>query len=95
MNTSNYLRGATAFASFMTAACLLASCGGPKGVTPPPKLEATAFVAQVNTDLVELAKEGNAAGWTLSSSARSAESVSPALSSEATDWTENTDQKKV
>ena len=64
MNSSNYQRGTAAIASTLAAACLLASCGGPKGVTPPPKLEATAFVAQVNTDLVELAKEGNAAGWT-------------------------------
>ena len=64
MSTSNYLRGAAAITTSVAAACLLASCGGPKGVTPPPKLEATAFVAQVNTDLVELAKEGNAAGWT-------------------------------
>ena len=54
------LRGAAS----LTAICLLTSCGGPKGVTPPPKLEAVAFVAQVNTDLVDLAKEGNAAGWT-------------------------------
>ncbi len=64
MSTSNYLRGTAAITTSVAAACLLASCGGPKGVTPPPKLEATAFVAQVNTDLVELAKEGNAAGWT-------------------------------
>jgi peptidyl-dipeptidase A len=64
MSTSNYLRGAAAITTSVTAACLLASCGGPKGVTPPPKLEAVPFVAQVNTDLVELAKEGNAAGWT-------------------------------
>ena len=64
MSTSNYLRGAAAITTSVAAACLLASCGGPKGVTPPPKLEAVAFVAQVNTDLVELAKEGNAAGWT-------------------------------
>jgi peptidyl-dipeptidase A len=60
MNASNYLRGGAALFVIGT----LTSCGGPKGVTPPPKLEAVAFVAQVNTDLVELAKEGNAAGWT-------------------------------
>ncbi len=36
----------------------------PKGSQPPPKLEAVAFVAQVNTDLVDLAREANAAGWT-------------------------------
>jgi len=64
MNSFEHQRGTVAIASTLAAACLLASCGGPKGVTPPPKLEATAFVAQVNTDLVELAKEGNAAGWT-------------------------------
>jgi peptidyl-dipeptidase A len=60
MKASNYLRGGAALFVIGT----LTSCGGPKGVTPPPKLEAVAFVAQVNTDLVELAKEGNAAGWT-------------------------------
>ena len=54
------LRGAAS----LTAICLLTSCGGPKGVTPPPKLEAVAFVAQVNTELVGLAREANAAGWT-------------------------------
>jgi len=54
------IRGAAVFAG----ACLLASCGEPKAVAPPPKLDAVAFVKQVNTDLVELAKEGNAAGWT-------------------------------
>ena len=64
MNSSNYLRGAAALASSITAACLLTSCGGPKGTTPPPKVDAVAFVKQVNTDLIELAKEGNAAGWT-------------------------------
>ena len=53
-------RGVSAFA----CACLLASCGGPKSVTPPPKLDAVAFVAKVNTELVDLAREGNAAGWT-------------------------------
>ena len=64
MSTPNYLRGAAAIASTVSAACLLASCGGPKGTTPPPKIESVAFVAEVNQDLVELAKEGNAAGWT-------------------------------
>jgi peptidyl-dipeptidase A len=64
MKNAEYLRGIAGAASTAAAACLLASCGGPKGVTPPPKLEATAFVAQVNTDLVDLAKEANAAGWT-------------------------------
>jgi peptidyl-dipeptidase A len=64
MSSFNYQRGATAITSTLAAACLLASCGGPKGVTPPPKTDAVAFVKQVNTDLIELAKEGNAAGWT-------------------------------
>src|SRR6185436_12240798 len=63
MNWFNYRRR-TAFASTLATACLLASCGGPKATTPPPKVDAVAFVKQVNTDLVELAKEGNAAGWT-------------------------------
>ncbi len=52
----------------MALACTLASCGGPKGPTPPPKLEKPApdFVAELNKELVPLAREGNAAGWTQS-----------------------------
>jgi peptidyl-dipeptidase A len=53
-------RGATALA----LSCILASCGGPKGPTPPPKMPAPDFVAGVNEDLVALNREGNAAGWT-------------------------------
>jgi peptidyl-dipeptidase A len=65
MNRKDTLRATTALA--LTA--LLAACNGPKGPTPPPKLEKPApqeFISQVNKDLVELAKEGNAAGWTQS-----------------------------
>ncbi len=61
MKATNYLRGGAARCS---SSARSTSCGGPKGVTPPPKLEAVAFVAQVNTDLVGLAREANAAGWT-------------------------------
>jgi peptidyl-dipeptidase A len=53
----------------LAVATLLASCNGPKGPTPPPKLEKPApqeFIAQVNKDLVEINKEANAAGWTQS-----------------------------
>jgi peptidyl-dipeptidase A len=57
---STAFRGAVSF----TAVCLLASCGGPKGTTPPPKLEATPFIGEVNRDLVGLNRELNAAGWT-------------------------------
>jgi peptidyl-dipeptidase A len=57
MSSSNYLRGAA------IASVLLASCSGDKGTTPPPGVEAKVFVDEVNHDLVELAKEGNAAGW--------------------------------
>jgi len=60
MKTTLCIRGAAALA----VAGVLSSCGGPKGTTPPPKIDGAAFVAQVNKDLVELAKEGNAAGWT-------------------------------
>ncbi len=59
-SANSVLRGAAS----LTAICLLGSCGGPKGTTPPPKIEGAAFIAQVNTDLVDLAKEANAAGWT-------------------------------
>src|SRR5688500_7430292 len=54
--------GAVALASSF----VLISCNGPKGPTPPPKITAPEFIAGVNKDLVELAKEGSAAGWTQS-----------------------------
>jgi peptidyl-dipeptidase A len=60
MKTTIYLSGAAVLAG----ACLLGSCGGPKGTTPPPKIAAAKFVENVNHELVELAREGNAAGWT-------------------------------
>ena len=62
MKNAEYLHRIAAAASTVTAACLLASCGGPKGVTPRAKLEASAFVAQVNTDLVDLATSSDDAG---------------------------------
>jgi peptidyl-dipeptidase A len=64
MNPSIYLRGVAAASIAFT----LVSCGGPKGPTPPPKLEKLApeFVAELNKELVPLAREGNAAGWTQS-----------------------------
>jgi peptidyl-dipeptidase A len=62
MKTSIYSRGLAA-AGF---ACLLASCGGPKGPNPPIKLEKPApdFIAEMNQELVTMNREGNAAGWT-------------------------------
>jgi len=67
MSTSNYFRGSSTIALALSGACLLASCNGPPGPKPPPKIEdeaaAKAFVEQVNKDLVPLAREGNAAGW--------------------------------
>ena len=75
MTNPNYLRGAAALAF----ACLLTGCPvGPKGPTPPPKLEkaevteapapapvpATEFISQVNSDLNGILREGNAAGFT-------------------------------
>jgi peptidyl-dipeptidase A len=64
MRLSNYLGGATAIA----CACTLVACGGPKGPTPPPKLEKPApdFVAEINQELLPLARESYAAGWTQS-----------------------------
>ncbi|HEY6126294.1 MAG TPA: hypothetical protein VIV63_16700, partial [Steroidobacteraceae bacterium] len=64
MSTSNYLRGASAIALTVSGACLLASCNGPPGPKPPPKIEAPVFVEQLNKDLVDLNREANAAGWT-------------------------------
>ncbi|HUQ11596.1 MAG TPA: M2 family metallopeptidase [Steroidobacteraceae bacterium] len=64
MKTANCLR--TAFAA--SIAVVLISCGGPKGPTPPPKLEKPApeFVAELNKELVPLSREIQAAGWTQS-----------------------------
>jgi peptidyl-dipeptidase A len=59
---SNYPRSLTALTLAAATAAVFVSCG--KGVTPPPKVNSEAFVTQVNTDLVDLAREGNAAGWT-------------------------------
>jgi peptidyl-dipeptidase A len=61
MNHANYLRGLAAI-SCVAAAALLGSCS--KGVTPPPKVDASEFVAKVNDDLIDLNHEANAAGWT-------------------------------
>ena len=62
MKTFNYLRGTAALA----ASCVLVSCGGSPGPRPPPKLDKPApeFIAEVNQDLVGIAREGNAAGFT-------------------------------
>jgi peptidyl-dipeptidase A len=62
--TRNLIRAVLA----VSATTLLASCNGPKGPTPPPKIDkpAPAFIADVNKDLVELYHESNAAGWTQS-----------------------------
>ncbi len=50
----------------LASSFVLVSCNGPKGPTPPPKITGPEFIAGVNKDLVELSKEGNAAGWTQS-----------------------------
>jgi peptidyl-dipeptidase A len=62
MKSPHYLGAAGA----LVLSCALVSCGGPKGTNPPIKLEKPApdFIAEVNQDLVGLAREGNAAGWT-------------------------------
>ena len=52
MSSSKLLRSAPALALTLSA-CMLASCNGPPGPKPPPKLEATAFVEQLNKDLVD------------------------------------------
>ena len=55
MKATNY-RHAAGFTAVLLS-CTLASCGGPKGPTPPPKLEKKApdFVAELNKELVPLA----------------------------------------
>jgi peptidyl-dipeptidase A len=47
-------------------AATISGCPGPKGPTPPPKIDAPAFVAQANKELVDQVREINAAGWTQS-----------------------------
>src|SRR5689334_4490091 len=62
MTATRYVRGSAALILAVAIAAVFVSCS--KGTTPPPKLNAVAFVAQANTDLVDLLREGNAAGWT-------------------------------
>jgi peptidyl-dipeptidase A len=66
MSLPAFLRGAPAAVAATAFSCVLVSCGGPKGPTPPPKLDKPApeFVAEVNTDLNGIFREGNAAGFT-------------------------------
>jgi peptidyl-dipeptidase A len=82
MKTTLYLRGALAATGILLlAGCPAGPKGptppvhldkveadkmGPAEPAKPPKIPATEFVKQVNHDLVELYKEGNAAGWTQS-----------------------------
>jgi len=60
MKSTNYLRGALALLSI----CTLTACPGP-GPKPPPKVDGDAFIAKVNDELVDINREGNAAGWTM------------------------------
>jgi peptidyl-dipeptidase A len=48
------------------AACALTACSGSKEPAPPAKVDANAFIDQVNRELVDLNREINAAGWTQS-----------------------------
>jgi len=70
MRTTNYLRGS---AAILVSAGLLSGCPSQQGPHPPPGFAALgegkpataeAFVAQINKDLIDLNREGNAAGWT-------------------------------
>jgi peptidyl-dipeptidase A len=60
MNRNIIVRAALA----LSVTTLLVSCNGSKDPTTKPKVDAPTFVSGVNKDLVELYKEGNAAGWT-------------------------------
>jgi peptidyl-dipeptidase A len=62
MSATQYVRGSAALILAAAVATVFVSCS--KGTTPPPKIEGEAFIAEVNKDLVDLAREGNAAGWT-------------------------------
>ena len=63
---THYMRAANVAASTIAISLALVSCGGPKGPNPPVKAAKPApeFVAEVNKELVDIAREGNAAGWT-------------------------------
>ena len=71
MRTTNYLRGA---AAILVSTGVLTGCPSQQGphpppgvdnaVAPPPPVSPDAFVAQINKDIIELNREGNAAGWT-------------------------------
>jgi peptidyl-dipeptidase A len=75
MSTPNYFRGFVALAACATVATL-SGCPSQEGPRPPPGADGfaamgtakagtpEAFVAQVNKDLIDLNREGNAAGWT-------------------------------
>jgi peptidyl-dipeptidase A len=72
MSTANYWRG-TAAILISAAALGLAGCPSQQGPHPPPGFAdmgtgkpagAEAFVGQINKDLIDLNREGNAAGWT-------------------------------
>jgi peptidyl-dipeptidase A len=64
MSATHYWRGAAALAIVIPLACTLTGCPGPKGPTPPPKIDAPTFVEQVNHELIDINRENNAAGWT-------------------------------
>jgi len=56
----------TAGLTAVALACALAGCSGSKEPAPPTKVDANAFIEQVNKDLVGINRESNAAGWTQS-----------------------------
>src|SRR5688500_2132255 len=64
MSTPDNLRGLAAIAATLAAGCLLGSCSSDQGTTPPPGVDAVAFVKQANAEMVDLSREANAAGWT-------------------------------
>ena len=62
MSATQYVRGVAALVLTAATAAVFVSCS--KGTTPPPKVDGEAFIAQVNKDMIDLSREGNAAGWT-------------------------------
>ena len=73
MRTANYFRGP---AAILISACVLTGCPSQQGPRPPPGVDGLAampdgkpatpeaFVAQINKDMIDFNREGNAAGWT-------------------------------
>jgi peptidyl-dipeptidase A len=65
MSAANSLRGSAAVVFALGALVTLTGCPGPGPKPPPKKGDPKAFVAETNRELIDINREGNAAGWTM------------------------------